>query len=192
MDSLANLVPVDSALAEAAMRYKWPTKPDKVALHLKAVSLSYAGSGVREISAAMGLPARKVSTMLEVAASIAHEIKGIGDEFKVIPYRYLVHILLAHGNLMPFKRGQPQLKFDFSTIDKVRELFSVFPPTKPSGFPRDGIDVVRKALCIEKPPFGARKVSHSATTIKAAIAVVECNFADPLVQAAVARWCTVL
>lgn len=192
MDSLADLAPIDPVLAELALRYRWPADPAKVALYLKAVSLLHSGSGLSEISSALGVPGRKVSTMLNEAASITRWVTGVREEFRVIPYRQLDAILLMHRDWPARgRRGEAPTSYDFSTVDKIRAFFSVSPlPGVIPNLGRYGEKVVREALGIKLTPVGAYKVSHSATTIKAALAVVERNFSHPLVQTALARWRT--
>lgn len=194
MNNFANLASIEPALAEVALRYKWPKDEAKVTSYLKAISLFHTGSELREIGAAMGIPARRVSTMLEEVASITHEVSGIRKEFRVIPYQQLMKILPMHDDgPMQGRRGESPVKCDFSTVDKMRTFFSVSPlPATIPNLGRQGEKIVREALGIKLSPVRAYKVSHSATTIKAAIAIVERNFADPLVQAAVARWRTIL
>lgn len=189
MKSLADWTAIDLAVAEDAMKYRWPSEPAKVTLRLQAVSMLQSGAGLKEISLALSVPPRRVSALLNAAASVTSEVMGLREELRVIPYAQLKCILLTHGDgIVRGQHGASSGVCDFSTLEKMRAVFSVSPlPVAIGNLGRTGESIVRQALGIELSRARVYK-EPSAAAIKSAIGLVERNLSNPLVQAAVARW----
>jgi len=189
MDDLAAWTAIDLAVAEDAMKYRWPSEPAKVSLRLKAVSMLQSGSGLKEIGRALSVPPGRVSALLNEAASVTYEVTSFREEFRVIPYAQLKCILLTHGHgIVHGQHGESSGVCDFSTLDEIRAVFSVSPlPVVVDGLGRTGESKVREVLGIELSHARVYK-QPSEAAIKSAIGLVERNLSNPLVQQAVARW----
>lgn len=179
---------VDPDLAKIGLAYRYPDDPARVMACLTALALTQDDLPIEVIARAFDGRTSSVDRMRREAVAAAAEAASIKAEFRIVPYKWLAKMQGGGRSATKARRIGLTAPLPFASIADMRDAFIARrAPIGMDVLGRTGLAAVRAALGIG-PPVKALRVSNSATTIRAAIAVVNRNLSDPLVQQALAKW----